>query len=85
MLRFRYVFYGNRFAVALKSERTVGIKEKYKNAPGSEKLGIIDEFLYHGFAAYCTHGFSENDEIPLKMYLIFSCPASIRYLQGILI
>lgn len=46
-----------------------------KKAPGSEKLGIIDESLYNVLVAYCTHVLSGNYEHPVQNVSYYQLPS----------
>ena len=53
-----------------------------KNAPGSEKLGIIDESLYNVLVAYCTHVLSGNYEHPIEKVSYYQLPSVNKVFTG---
>ncbi len=53
-----------------------------KNAPGSEKLGIIDESLYNVLVAYCTHVLSGNYEHPVESVSYYQLPSVNKVFMG---
>jgi carbohydrate binding domain len=53
-----------------------------KNAPGSERLGIIDESLYNVLVAYCTHVLSGNYERPIESVSYYQLPSVNKVFTG---
>ena len=53
-----------------------------KNAPGSEKLGIIDESLYNVLVAYCMHVLSGNYEHPVESVSYYQLPSVNKVFTG---